>query len=182
MFKIETKRIALRPFTQEDAPGVSLLANDWAVAKTLALVPHPYPEHIAAGWIATHRELAGRGDEYVFAITRKPKGELIGAISVRKKPFRYGSVGYWIGKRYWGKGYATEAVQCMAAVAFDWLNLPDLTAHTLADNVASHRVLEKSRFVKTGTRDMPHRDEPGQREFFSFRLSREAWEAARKTG
>jgi len=180
MFQIETRRIALRPFAPQDAARVRALADDWEVAKTLALMPHPYPAEAAEQWIATHRDLAGRGEEYVFAITRKPKGELIGAISVRKKPFLFGSVGYWLGKRYWGKGFATEAVQCIAAVAFDWLHMPDLTAVALADNIASHRVLEKSRFTRNGNRQMQHRDEAGAREFISFRLTREAWQKARQ--
>ncbi len=179
MFQIETKRIALRPFTPEDAPSLQALISDWDVAKTLALVPHPYPENGAAQWIATHRELAGRGDEYIFAVVSKPKNVLIGAISVRKKSFRFGSVGYWIGKRYWGKGFATEALQSISAVAFDWLNMPELTAVALADNPASHRVLEKSLFTKTGSKQLQHRDEAALREFNVFRLGREVWEAAR---
>ncbi len=181
MFQIETKRIALRPFTPADAETVELLAGDWEVAKTLALVPHPYPKGGAAKWIDTHRELARTGEEYVFAITKKPKGELMGAVSLRKKPERFGNVGYWLGQRYWDKGYATEAVQCIAAVAFDWLNRADVTASALADNAASCRVLEKSRFAEVGRKEMQHRQESGLRTFRMFRLTREDWEAARGT-
>ncbi len=179
MFQIETRRIALRPFTDADADAVEKLAGDWEVAKTLAVMPHPYPKGAAMHWIGTHRELARNGEEYVFAITKKPKGEVMGAISLRKRPDRFGSVGYWLGRRYWGRGYMTEAVQCAAAVAFDWLNLPELTAVALADNPASQRVLEKSRFTDVGAREMQHRQEKGLRIFRAFRLMREDWEAAR---
>ena len=178
MFRIETDRIALRPFTAEDAPLVQRLAGDLRVAKTLALVPHPYPDDAAARWIATHRESAKSGTEYVFAITRQPDSELMGAISLRSRPGKYGGLGYWLGHKYWGHGYATEAVQCMEAVAFDWLNLPQLTSSALKSNIASHRVLEKSYFRRTGLTRRRFRDEPGVRPFVMFCVSREEWAAA----
>ncbi len=178
MFRIETNRIALRPFTAEDAALVQRLAGDWKVARTLALVPHPYPDGLAAQWIATHRDLAKAGTEYIFAITRQPDDELMGAISLRPRPGKFGALGYWLGHKYWGRGYATEAVQCMEAVAFDWLNLPSLTTTALKENKASHRVLEKSCFRKTGMTHLAFRDEPGVKPFLVFRVTREEWAAA----
>ena len=178
MFRIETRRVALRPFTSEDASVVQRLAGDWNVAKTLALVPHPYSDGLAAQWIATHRDLAKSGTEYVFAITRQPDGELMGAISLRPKSGKYGELGYWLGPPYWGRGYATDAAQCMEAVAFDWLNMPQLTTTALKRNKASHRVLEKSYFRKMRVSHLEFRDEPGLLPFVIFRITREEWAAA----
>src|SRR2546423_2414937 len=51
-------------------------------------------------------------------------------------------IGYWIGKRYWGKGITTRAV----AAFLRYETARPLSAHVAKHNVASMRVLEKSGF------------------------------------
>ena len=48
---------------------------------------------------------------------------------------------------YWGKGYATSAVKELLEKSFNDLNLNCVSAYTLAENIASKRVLEKNNFV-----------------------------------
>ena len=60
-------------------------------------------------------------------------------------------MGYWIGRPYWGQGYATEA----AAGAVGWAGADAgasgwVVAGHFADNPASGRVLEKAGFLYTG--------------------------------
>jgi RimJ/RimL family protein N-acetyltransferase len=55
-------------------------------------------------------------------------------------------VGYWIGKRYWGKGVATRAL----CLFLDHLTARPLFAHVAKHNVASIRVLEKCGFTICG--------------------------------
>jgi len=179
LFLIETARLLLRPFAPTDASAVQRLVGDWNVAKFLALVPHPYPAGLAAKWISTHGPLAEDGAEYTFAITRKPAGDLIGAISLTPRPGKYGAIGYWLSHDHWGQGYATEAVQCVEALAFDWLDLPQLSTVTRKNNLASQRVLEKSHFRQTGYIHLRFRDEPALQPFVTYRVAREAWRSAR---
>ena len=49
---------------------------------------------------------------------------------------------YWIGRSYWGKGIATDALNAFLAVD----RSRPLHAHVASDNVASRRVLEKCGF------------------------------------
>lgn len=53
-------------------------------------------------------------------------------------------VGYWIGREYWGRGFATAALRAFLEV--------DMTrpmwAHAAEHNVGSRRVLEKAGFVQ----------------------------------
>lgn len=58
-------------------------------------------------------------------------------------------VGYWLGREYWGRGYATAA---LAAFLAEVRERP-LYAHVVAHNRGSRRVLEKCGFVLA--------DEPG---------------------
>ena len=83
---------------------------------------------------------------------RKANGKsLIGIIKLFE--FEYQSkaeVGYWVGKRHWSNGYATEAIRAVAQFAFRDLELHRIYATTDMTNLASQRVLEKSGFEKEG--------------------------------
>lgn len=55
-------------------------------------------------------------------------------------------VGYWIGRQFWGRGLATQAL----AEVVDKVEERPLYAHVVESNVASIRVLEKNGFVEVG--------------------------------
>jgi RimJ/RimL family protein N-acetyltransferase len=55
-------------------------------------------------------------------------------------------VGYWIGREFWGRGLATQALAELLTV----VDARPLHAHVVKSNVASIRVLEKCGFVKVG--------------------------------
>ena len=57
-------------------------------------------------------------------------------------------VGYWIGKRYWGRGLATQGL----ALLLEALGPRELHACTASENLASARVLQKNGFTQSGTR------------------------------
>lgn len=53
---------------------------------------------------------------------------------------------YWLGKEFWGKGIATQALALFLQV----LATRPLTARVVKDNIASIRVLEKNGFELSG--------------------------------
>ena len=54
-------------------------------------------------------------------------------------------VGYWVGKEFWGKGLATQALTEL----IDELETRPLYAYVANTNIASIRVLEKCGFVRS---------------------------------
>jgi ribosomal-protein-alanine N-acetyltransferase len=139
-----TSRLLLRPFQLSDAPRVRELAGDRAIADTTLAIPHPYPEGAAEAWIGTHAARFAEGAEAAFAITRRDGGELIGAIGLLiSKAHARAELGYWIGRSYWGHGFATEAGRAVLEFGFGALRLHRVQAHYLTRNLASGRVLEK---------------------------------------
>jgi len=60
-------------------------------------------------------------------------------------------IGYWIGKPYWGKGIATEAVKQLVRLLFRRYKFMRISGLIYADNLASQRVLEKVGFKYEGT-------------------------------
>jgi [ribosomal protein S5]-alanine N-acetyltransferase len=165
--------VALRRFVASDADRVELLAGEYEVAETTALIPHPYPRGGATAWIATHDPAAAAGVEYTYAITDH-SGLVVGAIGLRPLRRERETVGYWVGRRYWGHGYATAAALAIIVLAFELLDLEAVTASHLVRNVASARVMEKC-----GMRLLRHerRDHRGALEDFCVRgITRDEWE------
>lgn len=147
-----THRLLLRPFRISDADDVQELAGDAEVAATTLTLPHPYPREAAAAWIASHEpaSIAGKGE--TFAITRATDAILLGAIGLHvHAKHRRAELGYWIGRQFWGCGFATEAVLGVLRLAFEELGLHRVTAAVLGGNVASVRVLQKAGMTLEGT-------------------------------
>lgn len=92
----------------------------------------------------------GRG--YPFLIFRRD-GVLVGGITLGPIVQRVARLGTWIGTPYVGKGYALRAVEAALRFAFHEAALARVEAITLADNLASIRVLLYHGFVDTGRRE-----------------------------
>lgn len=143
MPRIETERLRLRPFGEDDVPEVTRLAGDHAVADTTLNIPHPYITADARQWIARHEPGFQDGVLVTLAITSRD-GALLGAISLTVRVLhRTAELGYWVGKEHWGSGYATEAARALVGYAFDVMELRRVHAHHLTRNPASGRVMEK---------------------------------------
>jgi [ribosomal protein S5]-alanine N-acetyltransferase len=146
--QLETERLILRPPKPGDVPRFVPLLADYDVAKNLSTAPHPYTEEAGHAYVARAAEKRAKGLNYSFAVLRKDDDAYIGACGVH--PERDWEFGYWIGKPYWGLGYATEAARRVVRFAFEELNAEYLSAGWFHDNPASSRVLEKLGCVPLG--------------------------------
>jgi [ribosomal protein S5]-alanine N-acetyltransferase len=144
--------IRIKPFTPDDAAALQRLAADPRIAAT-TLMPEPYPADGAAQFIADAMQDREEGTAYHFAVLAGD--EVVGACGLKALHDGQADLGYWIGVPYWGRGYATEAARLVAAFGFEVLGLERITAHTLARNPASGRVLEKAGFRLVGRERNP---------------------------
>lgn len=164
----------LRWFTPADAARVQELAADAEVAETTASIPHPYPHGAARAWIASHDSERDRGAQYTYAIASADGTTLIGAVRLRPLADEHDNVGCWIGRPYWGRGYATAATMAVTALVFGYLDCETLAASHLERNPASGRVLEKCGFALLRTEVRTHR---GKTETFCvWGMTRDGWE------
>jgi len=153
---IKTARLTLRPFHETDARRIAYLAGDYDVARWCGRVPHPYSYKMALDWLATHPKKLESGTEFPFAIELERDG-LIGSIGVNRlgkgadAPWE---LGYWLGKPYWGLGYATEAATSLMQWAQAELGAKVFTAGHFTDNPVSGKVLRKLGFARTGTSEL----------------------------
>jgi RimJ/RimL family protein N-acetyltransferase len=148
---LETARLRLRALTPADAKAVQRLAGAWEVADTTLTIPHPYADGLAEAWISTVADLYARREQVVFAITARSDGRLLGAMGlVLRQPHGRAELGYWIGKPFWNRGYATEAGIAVLRHGFETLGLNRIHACHFARNAASGRVLEKIGMKREG--------------------------------
>jgi [ribosomal protein S5]-alanine N-acetyltransferase len=129
--KIETSRLTLRPWAEEDLEQLTLGLNDLQLAKWLAFVPHPYSTTHAKGWIERCREISTASIQlsaYEFAIELRPERRVIGGVSLNKINWTAGTAGggIWIARHYHGHGYGREAFEAKIRFAFCELGLTKL--------------------------------------------------------
>ncbi len=150
---LETKRLIMRPPHREDVDDLAAIGNERAIAEMTSRMPHPYSRDDAIAFIEGFEN--GRYEGCIYAITETDTGRLIGMGAVENRE-RFGGleIGYWLGKPYWGKGYATEAASALVDLAFRVTDTETVFAACRTNNPASRRVLEKQGFVLLGLDEM----------------------------
>ncbi len=174
-----TERLLLRPGWREDAPALLEAIRDEAIVRNLASAPWPYAMDDAEAFLATERGEA----EPAMLIFRRTAGapQLVGTMGFGRRPDGEMEFGYFIARRFWGLGFATEAGRAVIGFARESLRLRRLNAGHFLDNPASGRVLEKLGFRATGA--VVPRYSAGRREaapcrLFELDLAEEAMPAA----
>ena len=141
MLTIKTQRLLLRPFQRSDAREFARLAGDWSVASMTSDIPHPFDESQALAWLKPAR------GEVRFAIAMDGR-HLIGGAGFYRRPSGVAELGFWLGKPWWGQGFATEAARAVVAHGVRDPRLPAFSSAHFVDNPASGRVLAKLGFVE----------------------------------
>ncbi|MBN9235276.1 MULTISPECIES: GNAT family N-acetyltransferase [Phyllobacteriaceae] len=129
--RIETARLTLRPWSEQDIEQLTLGLNDIETAKWLAFVPHLYTTAHAQSWIDRCREISnasGQPTADEFAVELKPGRTAIGGVSLNKVDREAGTAGggIWIASAYQGRGYGREAFEAKIRFAFQELGLTKL--------------------------------------------------------
>jgi len=152
--KLITKRLILRPLKDSDAKSIVENINDLDISKWLLVIPYPYKLKDAKEWIKKNKEnwrKKGK-DDYTFGIELKEEKKIIGGIGIHKINKFQGKadIGYWIGKKYWRKGYGSEALKAILDFAFKKLKLRRIEAGVFFGNPSSGKLLEKFGAKKEG--------------------------------
>ncbi|AMM94675.1 acetyltransferase [Peribacillus simplex] len=148
---ITSKRLVLRLFQKSDAVAVTKLCNNYNIYKNTLYLPYPYSIEDALSWIEHHLDNFNTNKSYEFAITDKESEELYGAIALsNNQKFNNGEIAYWIGEKFWGNGYATEAAQAILHFAFEEKQYHKVFARYFHSNPASGRVMQKLGLKKEG--------------------------------
>ena len=148
--QLETPRLILRRFTVEDAQAMfTNWASDPEITRWMRWAPHISPEftrNLLQDWVASYENGA-----YLWAIVRKEDGELIGSLGCL--PFSDEELppalapGYCIGRAFWNKGYATEAMQVVMDYMVHKVKVDTMYCSHATENISSGRVMQKAGFT-----------------------------------
>jgi len=145
----ETNRLYLREMTPDDAQSAYELNLDPEVVQ--------YTGDVAFESIEAARTFLINYDHYKkygfgrWAVIQKLNNEFLGWCGLKfHEDTNEFDLGYRFFKKYWGKGFATEASIVCLELGFKKFNMPEIYAHAMKANPASVKVMEKvgMHFVK----------------------------------
>lgn len=166
-------RVKIEPIARRHADNVQRLASHPDVVATTNL-PDPYPPDGAEQWIDNLLPRQEEGDEYAFGILNRD-GEFVGVIGLANVGTEAAELGFWIGKPYWNRGYATAAARKALRFAFEQLELERVFARPLRRNAPSHRVLEKLDFAPGSVETHEHPKWSEKDKVVRYELNRPRW-------
>lgn len=142
--RLECDRLVLREPRGSDLDAMPGVFDDPDIYAYTRNIPHPYTRQSAVECLARYRRLAESGRAVTLFPELVETGEMIGLVVLAIEADRAAAeLGYAIGRRWWGRGYATEAGGAMLGHGFGALGLDEVHAHAMVRNPASARVLEK---------------------------------------
>lgn len=142
---LETKRLILRPWCEDDAEDLYKYASDPEVGPPAGWPPHASVEN--------SREIIRNvlSAPETYAVCLKEDGKAIGSIGLHRNDLAEDEdeyeLGYWIGKTFWGQGLIPEAAREVLRYAFEELGMNRIWCGYYDGNAKSRRVQDKLGFV-----------------------------------
>jgi RimJ/RimL family protein N-acetyltransferase len=143
---LETERLVLRPFRDEDLPALHAMHSDEVVVRWLY---HEVRSEQEVRDLLERKKfgaaLTEEGQWLSCAITLRESGEVVGDLSLHwvSREHRCGEVGFILAPAHQRRGYTTEAAAALLPFAFESMGWHRLIGRTEARNTGSARVLEK---------------------------------------
>lgn len=175
-----TQRLILRPIEITDAPAYERQFNDYEVISHFSsAVPWPYPKDGVQRYLVDVILPEQGTTRWTWGIFLKEQPEeFIGCIDL----WRDGDPehrAFWLGKKYWGLGFMTEAVKPVTDYAFTSLGFDTLIFANAVGNLRSRRVKEKTG-AKLIAIEPAKFVNPIYREQEVWELTKEAWQKFRQ--
>ena len=178
---LETRRLTLGKITVFDAEDMYSYASLNSVTRYLLWAPHLNIED-TRGYIEFLNRQYKKGNYADWGIKLKNCGTFIGTVGFADFDYEnnVGEVGYVLNPAYQGKGYMTEAVNAVLAVAFDGIGLSKVVLRIIDENRASIRLALRLGFVLDHISDTPLNIKGIDRTICYYVLAKEMWEENEK--
>lgn len=156
---IETPRLRLRPWQEDDRAGFAALHAD---PQVMADLGGPIERAASDAKLDRYRAAFARHGFSRWAVTALD-GALLGYTGVMPEaeghPLgRHFQVGWRFARRAWGHGYATEATSAVLDDAFGRAGLKEILAYTAPDNARSQAVMARLGLQRDPLRDFTMAD------------------------
>lgn len=143
MFSLETERLLIRPWQQDDRAAFTALTHDPEVMRYV----HgglPYSEAEVDEWFNRQGRQMREYDLCMGAMIEKASGRLVGIAGTQPLGTTGDlEIGWWLAREVWGRGYATEAGGAAMRHVLETLRRPRVVAIIDPGNEASKRVVAR---------------------------------------
>ena len=188
-FRLETDRLILRDWREEDWPAFFEHTNTPAVMEWLGGVLPPEKHQ----WMRDRLTGYTRDHGFTFWVVERQNdgqngggdlsGEFLGFCGLKRSNQKGGPIGeYEIGWRLredaWGKGYAREAAEASLALGFERFEAPHIIALTIHENKPSWVLMQRLGMERREDLDFKS-DEFGAEEIIAYSITKAQWEHAR---
>lgn len=178
---LETERLILRPYQKSDGPQIASHLRSREVTR-YTYMPHPYAISDYDAFFRRMNTPAARQRHLVFALIDNVTGNVIGGLGCHAFDQKNQSVeiGYWLAKKYWGKGLMAGAVVAAVDYLFRVRKLRRVHARVWHPNTKSARVLEKAGFTLEGRLRQDIKRNGRWMDVLVFGVLREEWAVNQK--
>lgn len=149
---IHSERLHLRKLTMKDAPDIYEYSKDPLVAEHVLWDAHTSVWE-SKGYIRWMMRKYRNGDPSSWGIALNENDKVIGTIGFMwiQPENAAAEVGYSLSRKYWNKGYMTEALKALMKYGFDEMKLNRIEAMHETSNPASGAVMRKCGMKLEGT-------------------------------
>jgi diamine N-acetyltransferase len=174
------EKVRLRAIEREDLPRYVEWLADPGVSENLAIQMPMSLVHEERWYEENLRLPIEQQALAVDARLSRGKWEHIGSIGFHQldKRNRIAECGLFIGpKKYWNKGYGSDALRTLLRYGFDVLNLHAIQLRVMAYNERAIHVYEKIGFVREGTQREVHFYKGQYWDMHLYSILRREWKA-----
>ncbi|MDD3415895.1 MAG: GNAT family N-acetyltransferase [Lachnospiraceae bacterium] len=168
---IETERLLLREFRLEDFDALFKILSD---PETMQHYPKPFDQERTKRWIEWNLENYEKYGFGLWAVVLKETDEFIGDCGITMQIIDGESlpeIGYHINKKYWKKGFGSEAARAVRDWAFENTQFNCLYSYMKYTNIGSY-----STAISNGMTKLKEYPDEKNTISYAYTITREEWE------
>lgn len=150
--ELQTDRLHLRKMKLSDSPSLFKIWSDPDVTKFMNISCLTNDNQVKE-MITLLDDLSQDRKAIRYSIIEKESNEIIGSCGFNSLDFENAKteIGYEIAKSFWGRGYASEAIDALLNYSFSCLEMNRIEAKVEPENANSIKLLQRLNFTFEGT-------------------------------
>lgn len=178
MVSIQTERLVLREFTQDDYEAIHKGASNLNVVRYMTWGPNKEDDSRRFIQYAIQTQIVRPRIHNQLAVTLE--GKVVGGcdFNINSSEHGEGEIGYLLDEPYWGKGYATEIARALIDFGFREHNMHRIIAKCDARNEGSFNIMEKCGMKRDGKLRENMKTRDGRRDTLIYSILRWEWETS----